>query len=95
MKLRERVRNTLSAGPTAAPPEAQFVEPRILRESGRLDKLASPNVTAKLNMKVQKSGRTTGWTQGAVDLVGVTVNVNYAPPPAPHPDSLASTISSA
>ncbi len=67
----------------AASTESEFAEPRILRESGRLDKLASPNVTAKLNMKVQKSGRTTGWTQGAVDLLGVTVNVNYAPPGAP------------
>ena len=67
----------------AAATESEFVEPRILRESGRLDQLASPHVKAGLRMEVQKSGRTTGGTQGAVDLVGVTVNVNYAPPGAP------------
>ncbi len=67
----------------AAATESEFVEPRILRERGRLEKLASPHVKARLRMEVQKSGRTTGWTQGAVDLLGVTVNVNYNPRPLP------------
>ncbi len=61
----------------------RVVDSRILRAAGRLDKLASPHVRARLRMEVQKSGRTTGWTQGAVDLLGVTVNVNYAPLGAP------------
>ena len=53
------------------------VDPRILRGKGRLDKLADPHTRATLHMKVQKSGRTTGWTHGAVDLIATTVNVGY------------------
>lgn len=63
--------------------DPDFIDPRILRATGRLEKLASPHLKAKLRTKVQKSGRTTGWTRGAIDLVGVTVNVNYAPRGAP------------
>ena len=57
----------------------EVVDPRILRGKGKLDfdKLADPHVKARLRMKVQKGGRTTGWTHGAVDLVATTVNVGY------------------
>ena len=61
----------------------RVVESRILRAAGQLDKLVPPEVKGAINMKVQKSGRTTGWTRGVVDLLGVTVNVNYAPLGAP------------
>ncbi len=57
------------------------VDPRIVRGRGRSDMLADPHTKARLGMKVQKSGRTTGWTLGAVDLVATTINVNYNPPP--------------
>ncbi|MEE8507215.1 MAG: hypothetical protein V3S40_13470 [Kiloniellales bacterium] len=61
----------------------KVVDSRILRAAGKLDSLNPPEVKGALNMKVQKSGRTTGWTRGGIDLLGVTVNVNYAPPGAP------------
>ena len=52
-------------------------DPRILRSAGKFEALRSPQVKAVVGLAVQKSGRTTGWTHGAVDLVGVTVNVDY------------------
>ncbi len=58
---------------------SRLLDPRILRGRGRLDKLASPHYEARLRMKVQKSGRTTGWTHGAVDLVATTIHVDYNP----------------
>lgn len=61
----------------------KVVDSRILRGAGQLDTLRPPEVNGALNMKVQKSGRTTGWTRGGIDLLGVTVNVNYAPLGAP------------
>lgn len=53
------------------------VKKSILRSSGNLEDLTPPEVAAIIGMDVQKSGRTTGWTHGTVDLIGVTVNVNY------------------
>ncbi len=57
--------------------DPKYVDPRILRRRRRLEKLADPHSKATIGMKVQKSGRTTGWTHGAVDLVATTVNVSY------------------
>ncbi len=61
----------------AAATDSKYVESRILRRKRGLDRLASPHVGARLRMKVQKSGRTTGWTHGAVDMVATTINVGY------------------
>jgi hypothetical protein len=56
-----------------------LVDRRILRPGGALQPLAAPTVQPALNMIVQKSGRTTQYTRGFVDMVNVTVNVGYAP----------------
>lgn len=61
----------------AAATDKSVVEPRILRAEGQLERLSAPHVKATIGMAVQKSGRTTGWTHGRVDLIGVTVNVTY------------------
>ena len=61
----------------AAATDSNYVESRILRRKRRLDKLRSPHLKASLAMRVQKSGRTTGWTHGTVDMVATTVNVGY------------------
>ena len=53
------------------------IDKSILRSSGNLEALTPSEVAATIGMGVQKSGRTTEWTHGAVDLIGVTVNVNY------------------
>ncbi len=61
----------------AAATDKSVVERRILRAAEQLEELHAPHVKATIGMAVQKSGRTTGWTHGLVNLVGVTVNVNY------------------
>jgi len=61
----------------ASATDLEFADGRILRGKQKYEGLASPEVAAGLGMKVQKSGRTTGWTHGSVDAVAVTVNVRY------------------
>jgi hypothetical protein len=56
-----------------------LVDRRILRPGGVRQPLAAPTAQPALNMLVQKSGRTTQYTRGFVDMVNVTVNVSYAP----------------
>lgn len=63
---------------------SSLVDRRILRPWGWRQAMA-PNIhDVFLNMQVQKSGRTTGWRRGYVDLVNTTVTVDYSPqgPPA-------------
>ena len=56
-----------------------LVNRRILRPGGVLQPIAQGVVGPAFNLQVQKSGRTTQFRRGFVDLVNVTVNVNYAP----------------
>ena len=57
-----------------------LVDRRILRPGGVLQPIAPGGpVAPALNMLVQKSGRTTQYRRGIVDLVNTTVNINYAP----------------
>jgi len=56
-----------------------LVDPRIIRPFGVRQKLVAPEVNPILNMRVQKSGRTTQYRRGYIDAVNVTVNVSYAP----------------
>jgi len=56
-----------------------LVDRRILRPGGVRQPLVAPTAPPALNMLVQKSGRTTQYTRGIVDMVNVTVNVSYAP----------------
>lgn len=57
----------------------QMVDRRILRPGGVLQPITPGAVAPVMNMPVQKSGRTTQFRRGMVDLVNTTVNVNYAP----------------
>jgi hypothetical protein len=56
-----------------------LVDRRILRPGGARQPLVAPTVQPALNMLVQKSGRTTQYTRGIIDVVNVTVNVGYDP----------------
>lgn len=56
-----------------------LVDRRILRPGGVRQPLAAPTAQPALNMLVQKSGRTTQYTRGLIDMVNVTINVSYAP----------------
>jgi len=56
-----------------------LVDRRILRPGGIRQPLVAPTAQPALNMLVQKSGRTTQYTRGIVDMVNVTINVGYAP----------------
>jgi hypothetical protein len=56
-----------------------LVDRRILRPGGVRQQLVAPTVQPALNMLVQKSGRTTQYTRGFIDMVNVTINVSYAP----------------
>jgi hypothetical protein len=58
----------------ADPSQVDF---RIRRGNGNLDTIVMPVVPASLGLDVQKSGRTTGDTQGKVDAVNVTVDIGY------------------
>jgi hypothetical protein len=56
-----------------------LVDRRILRPGGVLQPIALPLVAPAFNMAVHKSGRTTQYRRGTIDLVNTTVNVSYAP----------------
>jgi len=56
-----------------------LVDRRILRPGGVLQSLVAPVIAPALNMQVQKSGRTTQYRRGRIDLVSTTVDVSYAP----------------
>ncbi|TXL73298.1 hypothetical protein FHP25_21680 [Vineibacter terrae] len=56
-----------------------LVNRRVLRPGGVLQPFAPPLALPALNMLVQKSGRTTQYRRGIIDLVNTTVNVSYAP----------------
>ena len=54
-----------------------LVDRRILRPANVRQPLVAPHVNPVLNMRVQKSGRTTQYTRGYVAALNVTVNINY------------------
>jgi len=56
-----------------------LVDRRILRPGGVLQPIVPGVVAPAFNMPVQKSGRTTQFRRGSIDLVNTTVNVSYAP----------------
>jgi hypothetical protein len=56
-----------------------LVDRRIIRPGGALQPLQAPVAQPSLNQFVQKSGRTTQYRRGIVDMVNVTLNVSYAP----------------
>jgi len=56
-----------------------LVDRRILRLGGVLQPIAPGVILPAFNMQVQKSGRTTQYRRGFIDLINTTVNVNYAP----------------
>jgi hypothetical protein len=56
-----------------------LVDRRMLRPGNIRQPLAAPTIQPALNMLVQKSGRTTQYTRGIIDMVNVTINVGYAP----------------
>ncbi len=53
-------------------------ERRVFRGAAALEALVSPHVAPSIGQAVQKSGRRTGHTKGVVDLVGVSVRVNFS-----------------
>jgi hypothetical protein len=53
------------------------VDARIRRGNGNLDTIVMPVVPPSLGLDVQKSGRSTGDTQGKIDAVDATIDVNY------------------
>lgn len=56
-----------------------LVNRRILRLLGVLQPIAPGTAAPAVGMRVQKSGRTTQYTRGVIDMVNVTVDVSYAP----------------
>ena len=53
------------------------VDARIMRDNGAVEKLVAPVTAPVLNLAVQKSGRTTGYTRAAtIKAIGVTLTVN-------------------
>lgn len=56
-----------------------LVDRRILRPGGALQPIGPGVVPPSFNLQVQKSGRTTQYRRGFVDLVNTTVNVSYDP----------------
>lgn len=56
-----------------------LVDRRILRPGGVLQPIVLPEVAPVLNMPVQKSGRTTQYRRGTIDLINTTISVSYAP----------------
>lgn len=69
--------NTVDAAIAQTSPN--LVDRRILRPGSMLQQIASPVVAPVLNTLVQKSGRTTQYRRGIIDLINVTVNVSYEP----------------
>jgi hypothetical protein len=59
--------------------DLSLVNACILRDDGSLATIVLPIVAPALNLAVQKSGRTTQNTQGAIDAVNITINVGYGP----------------
>ena len=56
-----------------------LVDRRILRPFGIRQRLVAPDVPPALNLRVQKSGRTTQYRRGYIDLINTTVDVSYSP----------------
>ena len=56
-----------------------LVDRRLLRPGGVLQPITAGNVAPALNMQVQKSGRTTQYRRGIIDLINTSLNVSYAP----------------
>lgn len=56
-----------------------LVDWRILRPGGVLQPITPGVIAPAFNMSVQKSGRTTQFRRGSIDLVNTTVDVSYAP----------------
>ncbi len=56
-----------------------LVDRRMIRPFGLRQRLVAPEANPILNMRVQKSGRTTQYRRGYIDAVNVTINVSYAP----------------
>jgi hypothetical protein len=54
-----------------------LVDRRTIRAGGALQRLRSPHVNPVLNSRVQKSGRTTQYRRGQIDLINTTVNVTF------------------
>lgn len=54
-----------------------LVDRRILRPGGVLERLRPSHLNPALNMRVQKSGRTTQYRRGYIDLINTTVNVTF------------------
>ena len=57
----------------ASPINSSLVSSEIM-DVGRIESIYEP---AKLGMNIKKSGRTTGLTEGTIDQIDVTVNVQY------------------
>lgn len=58
---------------------SNLVDRRIIRTGGVLQSIVPGNQQPVFNMQVQKSGRTTQYRRGIVDLVNTTVDISYAP----------------
>jgi hypothetical protein len=56
-----------------------LVDRRILRPGGVLQRLVAPEANPALNLRVQKSGRTTQYRRGYIDAINCTLDVSYAP----------------
>jgi hypothetical protein len=56
-----------------------LVDRRILRPGGVLQAIAAGIVAPAFNLQVRKSGRTTQFRRGFIDLVNTTIDVSYAP----------------
>jgi hypothetical protein len=56
-----------------------LVNRRILRLGGVLQAIAPGIAAPVVNLQVQKSGRTTQYRRGVIDVVNLTINVSYAP----------------
>lgn len=57
--------------------DLSLVDARMLRDDGSLEAVVTPHILPSLKLAVQKSGRTTQNTQGAIDAVNITINVSY------------------
>ncbi len=56
-----------------------LVDRRILRPNGVLEPITPGVVAPALFLPVQKSGRTSQFRRGAIDLLNLTIDVNHAP----------------
>jgi hypothetical protein len=57
--------------------EPQYVDRRILRVGGILQPIALPAFSPELKMQVQKSGRTTEYTSGTIDVIKLTQDIPF------------------